>query len=179
MNFLINISICSIDRHLRSFLFFFSFFFGVNCHWKMSLNFLIRIFVSEEIINIFFFHSFLACRIIRHPVYNSSSFISVTAIVDAQPGILGRQLRGSLRGAQEGSYEAAVKGNYIIINVVIHHLRYHRSSILLTGEWILRAWQIGDLSKPGDMERESLILSKPGFCRKTYRLKRESLYPFT
>lgn len=31
--------------------------------------------------------------------------------MDAQPGILGRQLRGSLRGAQEGSYEAAVKGN--------------------------------------------------------------------
>lgn len=105
----------------------------------MSLNFLIRIFVSDEI-NIFFsfffifFHGFLTCRIIRHLMYNSFSFISVTAIMDAQPGILGRQLRGSLRGAQEGSYEAAVKGNYIIINVVIHHLRYHRSSIPLTGE---------------------------------------------
>lgn len=52
LNLLINISICNTDRRLRSLFFFFS---AVNCHWKMSLNFLIRIFVSEEIINIFFF----------------------------------------------------------------------------------------------------------------------------
>lgn len=38
--------------------------------------------------------------------------------MDAQPGILGRQLRDSLRGAQERSDEAAVEGNYGIVNVI-------------------------------------------------------------
>lgn len=38
--------------------------------------------------------------------------------MDAQPGILGRQLRDSLRGAEERSDEAAVEGNYAIVNVI-------------------------------------------------------------
>lgn len=42
--------------------------------------------------------------------WTSSSTVSVAALLDEEQGVLGRQFRGQVRRAQEGSDEAAIEG---------------------------------------------------------------------
>lgn len=53
---------------------------------------------------------------------------SVAALMDAESGILGRQLRGAFRGAAKRSDEAALEGE--LINREIFHPRVYKIAIL-------------------------------------------------